>query len=119
MVGRMAQAVLEENSRREIDRRVSHLLRQADAKGHFPTPVKDLLNAQKLAKASPDDSPLAFGSILALPLGLQKRLKGVVSKVMAMLDRRERIVHVRPDKLEVQQRFNECHEIGHDFCEWH
>jgi IrrE N-terminal-like domain len=111
--------MIDESSRREIDKHVSHLLLQANAKGRFPTPIHDLMEARKLSKSAPDDSPLAFGSILRAPLGLQRRLTAVAAKVLAVLDRRERIVHVRPDKLEVQQRFNECHEIGHDLCEWH
>jgi hypothetical protein len=111
--------MIDEASRRDIERRADHLLKEADAVGRFPTPIQDLLEAQKLAKAPPQESPLALGSLLSVPLGLQRRLKNVLTKVKAMLDKRERIVHVRPEKLEVQERFNECHEIGHDLCEWH
>lgn len=111
--------MIDEASRRDIERRADRLLKQADAVGRFPTPIGDLLAAQELARAAPEESPLGLASLLSAPLGLQRRLRRVLTKVKAVLDKRARIVHVRPEKLEVQERFNECHEIGHDLCQWH
>jgi hypothetical protein len=104
---------------REIDRRVGRLLREAGARYRFPTPVDDIIAAQRLRMARDDDSLFAPNVLAAAPAFLQEKLRSFQHKLLAVLDRRERLVHVEPDGLEVQKRFWSCHEVGHDLCPWH
>lgn len=103
----------------DIDRSVDRLLRQAGVRYRFPTPIDDIVAAQKLQVTAPDASPLARSVIATAPVALQEAVRALRYKVLAMLDRRERHVHLDPDSLEVQRRFSSCHEVGHDLCPWH
>lgn len=107
------------DSRQDIDRNIDRLLRKADARYRFPTPVDDIVAAQKLSIAKYNDSPLALPILIAAPQALREKFREVQSKLLAMLDRSERLVHLKPGSLEVQNRFNTCHEVGHDLCPWH
>lgn len=103
----------------QIDKRVEQLLRQADALRKFPTPVDDIIVAQRLTVSSPDDSPLAPGMLARAPAALRAKLGAVPFKVLAVLDRRERVVHVHPETSNTNhERFNKLHEVGHDLCPW-
>ena len=106
-------------SRQDIDQSIDRLLQKADARYRFPTPVEDIVAAQKLSIARCDDSPLALPILVAAPQAIKERMRAVQSKILAMLDRTERLVHLRSEGLEVQNRFNACHEVGHDLCPWH
>jgi len=106
-------------SRRAIDQRVDRLLRDADALRRFPTPVEDIIEAQRLKVSTPEDSPLSPGMLARAPQALQEKLAAVSFKVLAILDRRERMVHVSPDTDNANPiRFRKVHEVGHDLCEW-
>src|SRR5690349_7826150 len=94
------------DSRQDINRNIDRLLRKADARYRFPTPVEDIMAAQRLSIAKYDDSPLALPILKAVPQALRERLRGVQSKLLAMLDRPERLVHLKAGSLEVQNRFN-------------
>lgn len=107
------------DSAADIDRSVDRLLRRAGARYRFPTPVDDIAAAQRLQVATPAASPLAPGVIATAPAALQEAMRAVRYKVLAVLDRRGRHVHLDPDSLEVQRRFSACHEVGHDICQWH
>lgn len=103
----------------EIDKRVDRLLRNAAALRKFPTPIDDIIDAQKLTVSTPEDSPLAPGMIARAPAALRERLDSVMFKVLAALDRRERVVHVHPETRNTNHdRFNKLHEVGHDLCVW-
>ena len=103
----------------DINRSVDRLLRRSGARYRFPTPVDDIVGAQRLQVTAPDASPLALSMIATAPMALQEAVRALRYKVLAMLDRRERHVHLDPDSLEVQRRFSSCHEVGHDLCPWH
>ncbi len=103
----------------EIDRRVDLLLRESGALRRFPTPIEDILAAQRLSVSAAEDSPLAPGMIARAPKALREKLAAVQFKVLAVLDRRERVVHVSPDTDNTNhERFNKMHEVGHDVCIW-
>lgn len=116
--GAQMSQTIDEESRHEIDRAVARLLRQAEAVRRFPTPVDDLITAQKLHLSTGDDSPFAPSALNRAPAALRERLTGIVGKLLGALDRRDRHVYVAPDSLDVQRRFTECHELGHDLCPW-
>lgn len=103
----------------EIDRQVEHLLRKSGALRTFPTPIEDIIAAQHLNVSRPGDSPLAPGMIARAPAALREKLSGIPFKVLAILDRRERVVHVNPETANTNhERFNKLHEVGHDLCPW-
>jgi hypothetical protein len=106
-------------SSQDINRSIDRLLRKADARYRFPTPVEDIVAAQKLSIARYDDSPLAQAILVSAPQTVKESVRAAQSKLLAMLDRTERLVHLRSEGLEVQNRFNACHEVGHDLCPWH
>lgn len=105
-------------NREEIDGLVSQLLHEAGAINQFPTPVTDIVAAQRLSLSSSEDSPFAPGMIAQAPIALQRKLQEFVGKLLGALDRRDRAVYVAPDSLPVQKRFVACHETGHDLCSW-
>lgn len=103
----------------QIDKQADQLLRKASALRKFPTPVEDIIAAQRLGVSDPDDSPLAPGMIARAPAALRAKLGAVAFKVLAVLDRRERVVHVHPEISNTNhERFNKLHEVGHDLCPW-
>ncbi len=103
----------------QIDKQAVQLLRKAGALRKFPTPVEDIIAAQELSVSSPEESPLALGMIARAPAALRAKLGAITSKVFAVLDRRERVVHVSPDTNNANHdRFNKLHEVGHDLCPW-
>jgi Zn-dependent peptidase ImmA (M78 family) len=106
-------------SSQEINRNIDRLLREANARYRFPTPVEDIVATQKLSIAKFDDSPFAQSILIAAPRAIKESMRAFQFKMLAMLDRTERIVHLRSDGLEVQNRFSTCHEVGHDLCPWH
>lgn len=105
-------------SREEIDGLVSQLLHEAGAINRFPTPVTDIVAAQRLRLSSSHDSPFAPGMIAQAPISLRRKLQAFAGKLLGALDRHDRAVYVTPDSLPVQQRFVTCHETGHDLCSW-
>lgn len=103
----------------QIDKQADQLLRKASALRKFPTAVEDIIAAQRLSVSDPDDSPLAPGMIARAPAALRAKLGAAVFKVLAVLDRRERVVHVHPETSNTNhERFNKLHEVGHDLCPW-
>ena len=103
----------------QIDKQADQLLRKAGALRKFPTPIEDIITAQRLAVSSPEDSPLAPGMLARAPAALREKLSAISFKVFAILDRRERVVHVHPENANTNhERFNKLHEVGHDLCPW-
>ena len=99
-------------SREEIDGLVSQLLHDAEAINRFPTPVNDIVAAQRLRLSSSQDSPFAPGMIAQAPVALRRKLQAFAGKLLGALDRHDRAVYVTPDTLPVQQRFVACHETN-------
>jgi hypothetical protein len=105
-------------SQREIDAEVTQLLHTADAVNRFPTPVEDIVAAQRLRLSSLHKSPFAPDVLAQAPEPLRKQVQAFRGILLGALDRQDRAIYVAPDASEVQQRFIACHEVGHDICPW-
>lgn len=105
------------NSHEDIARLTDRLLRTADAYGHLPTPVEDILAAADLEEAP--DTFLSESSIATMPAHLRGVLRRVSGKVHAALDRKTRVVHINPaTDLVGQKAFKRLHETSHDLFPW-
>lgn len=107
------------DSGEEIARITEHLLREADAAGRWPTPVDDLVAAANLQE--PRESPFDASILARAPRYLRKavELVGGSEKIRALLDRRERTVHVAPTIDNKGRRaFLRLHEVTHDLLPW-
>jgi hypothetical protein len=105
------------DSHKDIARLTDRLLRTADAYGHLPTPVEDILAAADLEEAP--DTFLSESSIATMPAHLRGVLRRVSGKVHAALDRKTRVVHINPaTDLVGQKAFKRLHETSHDLFPW-
>lgn len=108
----------ESESKATIDALVSRLLHEADALRRFPTPVADLVAVQRLRLARTDESAFSPAVLASAPPELRAKVEAFGPKLVALLDRQERMIHLAPGGLAVQDRFHQCHELGHDLCPW-
>jgi hypothetical protein len=113
-------ASLPADAERRVRKYADLLLRKASAYGRFPTPVEDLISAAKLE--------IARESALA-KLGLDRfyrrlpnafklapdTIKRAAEKVLGLLDRRDRTIHLDPDAHPKRKLYVSIHEVGHDF----
>lgn len=104
---------------RDIARHSERLLGQADAAGHWPTRVDDLVAASKLEVTS-EESPFSLAVLKRAPKYLQKAVRLIGSgRVHAILDRRERTIHIDPEiDTSGRKKFLRLHEVGHDILPW-
>lgn len=99
------------------------LLRKADAYGRLPTPVNDLIDAAKLEVARENALDQVYLGELyrALPNAfklLPDRLKRAAGKVLGLLDRPGRTIHLDPAVHPKKQIFLSLHEVAHDALPW-
>lgn len=93
------------------------LLLDADAIGVFPTPVARLIEVAGLSE--PERSLLSDECIESAPEHLAIKMRGVKDKVLAILDRCEAEVHLRPDiSTNAAAAFKRLHEVGHHIIPW-
>jgi len=111
---------LPEESQQVVRRYADLLLRKAGAYDRFPTPVPDLVSAAKLEIAR--ESALARigldnfyrnlpNSVKLMP----DALKLAASKVIGLLHRPDRMIHLDPGLHPKRKTYVTVHEIGHDF----
>lgn len=101
----------------EIARLTEDLLRRADAIGRFPTPVDDIVAAANLAE--PEHSLLSDFVFEQAPRHLREAIAPLRRKVLAVLDRRTREIHLDPTiDNDAQRRFKRLHEVSHDLYPW-
>jgi hypothetical protein len=107
-------------SQREVVKSADLLLRKASAVGRFPTPVPDLVRAANLEIAR--ESALARIGLDTiyhrLPNALKlapDALKKAAAKVLGLLDRPDRMIHLDPELHPKRRTYITVHEIGHDF----
>ena len=102
---------------REIENQTRELLKRAETKGRFPTPVNDIVEATGLKQ--PKESFLSASVIADAPPHLRRAMHRLTGKVRAMLDRKEREIHVDP-AIQNQGRANflTLHEVSHDIYPW-
>ena len=116
-------ATLDEYSQKQVRKYADLLLKKASAYGRLPTPVSELVAAADLEIARENVLDKVFlGSLYrSLPNSLKlapDRLKRAIGKVMGLLDRRDRTVHVDKDLHPKKVLFLSLHEVGHDFLPW-
>lgn len=116
-------ATLDASQSRQVRKYADLLLRKGSAYGRFPTPVSDLVAAADLEIARENALDKVFlGSLYrSLPNAMKlapDRLKRAVGKVMGLLDRRDRTVHIDKDLYPKKVIFLSLHEVGHDFLPW-
>lgn len=101
----------------EIQNIAAALLRQADTDERLPTPVDDLVAAAGLLEH--DDYVLSESRIRRAPKELRRFLRSGNRKILGVLDRRERVLHVNPSvQVPAQRQFIRCHETMHDALPW-
>src|SRR5207249_1308481 len=99
------------------------LLRKAGAYGRFPTPIQDLVAAAKLEVARENALDTVFlGNLYrSLPNSMKlfpDTLKRAMGKVLGVLDRRARTIHLDPGVHPKRRVFLSLHETAHDALHW-
>jgi hypothetical protein len=93
------------------------LLKRASVDEELPTPVDDLIVAAGLVEAT--DYVLSESRIRQAPAELRRHLRGAQRKILGVLDRRERVLHVSPAiEVPAKRQFVRCHETMHDALPW-
>ena len=77
-----------------IAKETHRLLRKADAYGRWPTPIDDIIAAAGLVE--PQHSMLSNFILEQAPSHLRRAVRKVSGKVRALLDRKEREIHIDP-----------------------
>jgi hypothetical protein len=114
---------LDASQERQVRKYADLLLKKGSAYGRFPTPVTDLVEAADLeiARENALDKVFLGGLYRSLPNALKlapDRLKKALGKVMGLLDRRDRTVHIDKGLHPKKRVFLSLHEVGHDFLPW-
>lgn len=119
---KLDDATLDLATEKQVRKYADLLLKKGGAYGRFPTPVSDLVEAAELeiARENVLDKVFLGGLYRSLPnsLKLTDRLKSALGKVMGLLDRRDRTVHIDKDLHPKKVVFLSIHEVGHDFLPW-
>jgi hypothetical protein len=102
----------------QIARLSEKLLRRADAAGRWPTPVEDIVAASELEETQ--TSPFSIATLKRAPKHLRRAVELIDShKIRAILDRRERTVHLDPSiEHHGRRAFLKLHEVSHDLLPW-
>jgi hypothetical protein len=104
-------------SLQDIGDRADELLLKAGAYDTFPTPIDDIIAAQNLRESH--EGLLTDSAIALAPAYLRGKLKQLRAKAHALLDRREREIHINPEAdRSGAGAFKRLHEVGHDLLEW-
>lgn len=116
-------ATLDPAQARQVRKYADLLLKKASAHGRFPTPVADLVAAAglEIARENALDAVFLGGLYRSLPNALKlapDRLKKTLGKVLGLLDRHDRTVHIDKSLHPKKVVFLSVHEVGHDFLPW-
>ena len=94
-------------------------LQEANAKGRFPTPVSDVMEAAKIIVAQEHVLNESFlDKIRKNTFRVGKVLKSALSKVFGIFDTAARIVYIDSTLLEVRKIFLKLHETAHGVLVW-
>lgn len=100
-----------------IAKTTHQLLLKADAYGRWPTPVDDIVAAADLVE--PQHSMLSNFVLEQAPAHLRRAIRKLGGKVRALLDRKEREIHIDPAaNTEARVAFLKLHEVSHDIFPW-
>ena len=106
-------------SQQQYDRvrqEAARLLHKADAFGVFPTPVPAIMEAGRIAVA--DEDVLDEGFLRGIRKKAGRALKSALSKVLGLIDVRDRLVFIDHTVHAVRQTFLKLHETGHFVLPW-
>jgi hypothetical protein len=93
------------------------LLLKADAYNRWPTPVDDIVTAADLVE--PEHSMLSNFVLDQAPAHLRRAIRKLGGRVRALLDRKEREIHIDPTaNTEGRVAFLKLHEVSHDILPW-
>jgi hypothetical protein len=107
----------EEEVSRRLEVHTKRLLLEAGALGRLPTPVDDIVAASRLSEAG--ESLFSDSALARAPQYLRVAVQAFRHKVRAVLDRREREIHLDPDLgTEGKRNFVRLHEVVHDVAPW-
>lgn len=102
---------------RDIDGIVEGLLERAGAVGRFPTPVDEIVVAAGLVESL--DYVLTDEAIAQAPAQLRDLLRSGRDKILGLVDRRERVIHISPSIDHPGRRsFVKMHEVAHHVLPW-
>jgi Zn-dependent peptidase ImmA (M78 family) len=106
---------LSPEQRAEVESRALKLLHRADAWGHIPVPVEDILSAARLRVAPYSVfHPRAIAAYAkAQGEKAAKLIKQAASKIFGILDTAEEVIHIDDTVTEGKQIFLKFHETGH------
>ncbi len=99
-----------------VRQEAERLLRAADALGKFPTPVSVVMDAAKVTLA--DDDVLDEGFLRSMRRKAGGLLRSALSKVLGLLDARERMLFIDRAVQAVKQTFLKLHETAHAVLPW-
>jgi hypothetical protein len=103
-------------SESEINRLADNLLGRAGVLGRLPTPVDEIVAAAGLVE--PDENVLSPTVFARAPKRIREAVSRIAPKVHAILDRKERAVHISPDHAGAGRPFKVLHEVVHDLLPW-
>lgn len=105
------------DSAEDIRKATERLLRKADAFGVYPTPVERIIEAAGLSEA--DEDLFEDEIVRSLPERFQTALLSLKTKVLAALDRREKVIYVnKVDGNDGSLAFRRLHEVTHNILPW-
>jgi hypothetical protein len=114
-----SEAPLSPESERAVRKYADLLLRKAGAYDRFPTPIADLVGASKLEIAR--ESVLAKVGLDGLYRNLPNflkiapdRVKSAAEKLLGLLNRRDRTIHLAADTHPKRKLYVTAHELGHE-----
>jgi hypothetical protein len=99
-----------------VRQEAERLLRAADALGKFPTPVSVVMDAAKVTLA--EDDVLDEGFLRSMRRKAGGLLRSALSKVLGLLDARERMVFIDRAVQAAKQTFLRLHETAHAVLPW-
>lgn len=100
---------------RAVEERARQLLDRSSARGRYPTPVEDILQAAKLKVASTNafDPAGILSYIRQRTADAGKLIKSALSKVFGIYDPEEFLIHIDGTVVKPKQTFLKLHETGH------
>jgi Zn-dependent peptidase ImmA (M78 family) len=113
-------ASLPPDAHRDVVKYSDLLLKKASAYGRFPTPINDLVKAAQLevARESVLEKVGLADVYRRLPNCLKlapDKIKRAAEKIIGLLDRGDRAIHLDPTLHKKRQLYVTVHEIAHDF----
>jgi hypothetical protein len=94
------------------------VLRKAGAIGVLPTPIDDLLNAEKIEQINKLDE-LHVSFLNRLKHQATERYHSIIQSLRGIADLRERVVYVPSNDTAPRLRFVKAHELAHQIIPWH